>query len=54
MEEWRKMAIAEVEQLLQLLGDEDFSASDLSDRLQGLLEYIELAPPDPTYEDISE
>lgn len=52
MEEWRKIAIAEVNELAYLLNEgPSFTPADLCDRLHGLLEYMQL---DPTKEPINE
>lgn len=44
MDEWRKIAIADLDEVTQLLYDDDFSAGDLCDRLVSLLEFLKLDP----------
>lgn len=44
-EAWRKIAIAEVDECIDLLfTDDDFTAADLCDRLQGMIDYLKLDP----------
>jgi uncharacterized protein YgfB (UPF0149 family) len=44
MDEWRKIAIADLDEMTHLLYDDDFSAGDLCDRLVCLLEYLKVDP----------
>lgn len=47
-EAWKKIAIAEVDELVELLfNDNDFTAQDLCDRLQGMIDYLKLDPLAP-------
>lgn len=54
MEEWRTEAIAEASDLQELLLDDDFSLTELSDRLKVWLEYLRLDPTQQPYEETTD